>query len=170
VSRLNFRVAKPIDIGESKGEIEAALPEDLVWTLDWGANTGGPMPYWSILCLYCSGYIADALLECVPAARRSHSAYNLLFQRKPGAAFACPYCNQLLDFDEAGEPQAAESGMPVFRYGRRELELKKEADGEPPEVTLPEWALRHRFTEPGSHLPLEEYLYAEQAPPNETVP
>ena len=25
------------------------------------------MPYWSIYCLWCNGYIVDALLECVPA-------------------------------------------------------------------------------------------------------
>ncbi len=41
------------------------------------------MPYWSIYCLYCRGYIADALLECLPAAKRSMAAYRLLFQTKP---------------------------------------------------------------------------------------
>ena len=24
------------------------------------------MPYWSIYCIYCSGYISDALMECIP--------------------------------------------------------------------------------------------------------
>ena len=28
------------------------------------------MPYWSIFCLYCQGYLADALLECLPTATR----------------------------------------------------------------------------------------------------
>ena len=51
------------------------------------------MPYWSIYCLDCRGYIADAPLECLPAAKRSVAAYRLLFQAKAGAAIACPYCN-----------------------------------------------------------------------------
>ncbi len=32
------------------------------------------IPYWSVYCLYCGGYIADALLECVPAAKRTMEA------------------------------------------------------------------------------------------------
>src|SRR5947207_1015470 len=32
------------------------------------------MPYWSVFCPSCHGYIADALLECVPAAERSDPA------------------------------------------------------------------------------------------------
>ena len=24
------------------------------------------MPYWSVYCVWCGGYISDALLECVP--------------------------------------------------------------------------------------------------------
>jgi hypothetical protein len=38
------------------------------------------MPYWSIFCLYCQGYIADALLECVPVPKRANPAYRLLFR------------------------------------------------------------------------------------------
>jgi hypothetical protein len=53
----------------------------------------GAMPYWSIYCLYCGGYIADALLECVPAAKQLLLAYHQLFLAQPGAALACPYCN-----------------------------------------------------------------------------
>lgn len=60
------------------------------------------MPYWSIYCLYCQGYIADALLECVPAANRLNTAYRLLFRSRPGAALACPYCNRLVGFDDHG--------------------------------------------------------------------
>jgi hypothetical protein len=128
------------------------------------------MPYWSIYCLYCQGYIVDALLECLPAGKQSHPAYRSLFNARPGAALACPYCNGLIGFDDTGRPQAPQSGWPVFRYGRAELELKKQADGEPPTTTLLDWALRHRFTQPGSHQPLTAYTYAEQAPPDETVP
>ena len=128
------------------------------------------MPYWSIYCAFCGGYIADALLECVPAQRRTTEAYRLLFQARPGAAYACPYCNGLLGFDDLGRPRAARSGWPVFRFGRAELEMKKEADGEPASTTLEAWALRHRFIEPGTHVPLTGYTYAEQAPPNEVVP
>jgi hypothetical protein len=128
------------------------------------------MPYWSIYCVYCSGYIVDALLECVPGARQPHPAYRLLFNRKPGAALACPYCNGLLGFEDDGAPRAAPSGWPVFRYGRAELELKKQADGEPAQTALTDWALRHRFTQPGTHPPFAEYTYAEQAPPDEVVP
>jgi hypothetical protein len=128
------------------------------------------MPYWSIYCLYCRGYIADALLECLPAAKRSAAAYRLLFRAKAGAAIACPYCNGLLGFDDSGQPQVPRSGWPVFRYGQAELEIKKQADGEPPGVSHEAWALRHRFTQPGSHSPFNNYTYAEQAPPDEVVP
>jgi hypothetical protein len=128
------------------------------------------MPYWSVYCLYCLGYTADALLECVPASKQRTSAFRLLFEGKPGAALACPYCNGLMGFDGSGLPQAPKTGWPVLRYGRFELELKRTADGEPSDVPLEIWALKHRFTQPGTHLPLTGYTYAEQAPPHETVP
>jgi hypothetical protein len=128
------------------------------------------MPYWSVSCLYCRGYIADALLECLPASKRSTASYRLLFQAKSGAALACPYCNGLLGFDDSGQPQVPRPRWPVFRYGRAELDVKKQADGEPPYVSLEAWALRHRFTQPGTHSPFSSYTYAEQAPPDEIVP
>jgi hypothetical protein len=128
------------------------------------------MPYWSIYCLYCRGYIIDALLECVPAAKRTDPGYKLLFQAKPGAALACPYCNGLIGFDDHGQPKVPESGWPVFRYGAVELETKKLADGEPQSTPLPDWALRCRFVQPGTHQPLINYTHAEQAPQNEVVP
>jgi hypothetical protein len=112
----------------------------------------------------------DALLECVPATKQAHPAYVVLFHCQPGAALACPYCNGLIGFDKTGAVQAAQTGWPVFRYGHAELEAKKHADGEPPSSSLAEWALRHRFTQPGNHQPLTDYTYAEQAPPDETVP
>jgi hypothetical protein len=128
------------------------------------------MPYWSVYCLYCQGYIVDALLECVPAALRSLPAFRLLFNARPGGALACPYCNGLLGFDDQGQPQVPQPGWPVFRYGRSELEVKKLADGEPAATALADWALRHRFVQPGTHRPFVNYSYAEQAPPDETVP
>jgi hypothetical protein len=128
------------------------------------------MPYWSIYCLYCGGFIADALLECVPAARQREAAYLLLAHTQPGAALACPYCNGLLGFDQAGQPQPPQTGWPVFRYGRAELEIKKQDDGVAASTSLGDWALQYRFLRPGTHLPLSEYTYAEQAPPHETVP
>ena len=81
------------------------------------------MPYWSIYCLYCHGYIADALLECLPVAKRSSAAYRFLFHARSGAALACPYCNSLIGFDHSGQPQAPHSGWTVFRYGQAELEV-----------------------------------------------
>ncbi|HEV3256155.1 MAG TPA: hypothetical protein VG013_04690 [Gemmataceae bacterium] len=128
------------------------------------------MPYWSIYCVYYSGYIVDALLECLPARQRSHPAYRLLFNAQPGAALACPYCNGLLGFEHQGKPRSAAPGWPVFRYGRAELELNKQADGEAPATPLTHWALRPRFMHPGTHQPFTEYTYAEQTPPDETVP
>jgi hypothetical protein len=128
------------------------------------------MPYWSIYCLYCRGYIADALLECLPAAKRTSAAYRLLFQAQPGGALACPYCNGLIGFDQTGQPQVPQSGWPVFRYGLAELEIKKQVDGKPPQMILTDWALRNRFTQPGTYNPFSSYTYAEQAPPDETVP
>jgi hypothetical protein len=128
------------------------------------------MPYWSIYCLYCGGYLVDGLLECLPAAKQNTAAFLLLFRAEPGAALACPYCNGLIGFDSSGKVCTPASGWPVFRYGQHELELKKLADGEPTTVSLAEWALKHRFPWPGSHKPLEGYTYAEQAPADETVP
>jgi hypothetical protein len=55
-------------------------------------------------------------------------------------------------------------------FGRAELELKKLADGESAATALTNWALRHRFTQPGTQLPFEDYIYAEDAPLDETVP
>lgn len=127
------------------------------------------MPYWSITCPLCLGYIIDALLECVPAARQSEPTFRKLFLAQPGAALACPYCNGLFGFDLAGQPRPAPAGWPVYRYGHAELAAKKIADGEAAATTLPVWAARHRFIQPGSHPPLEGYTYAEQAPANETV-
>jgi len=128
------------------------------------------MPYWSLYCIYCSGYIVDALLECVPARMRAEPAFRHLFKTEPGAAFACPYCSGLLGFDDDGQPQVAQTGWPVFRYGRTELEAKKAADGELDTMALADWALKHRFTQPGTHQPFTDYTYAEQAPANEIVP
>jgi hypothetical protein len=128
------------------------------------------MPYWSILCVYCFGEIVDALLECLPADQKTSAAYRLLFFRQPGAALACPYCNGLIGFDNNGEPAIPQSGWPVLRYGLAELGLKKTADGEPLETSLTDWALRHRFVNPGAQYPFTSYDYAEQAPADETVP
>ena len=134
------------------------------------AGDGLDVPYWSVYCLWCNGYIADALLECIPAQARAHPGYLLLVLARPGAALGCPYCNGLIGFDNMGQPQPPQSGWPVFRYGRAELEAKRDEDGEPSTTTLPDWALRCRFLWPGSHPPFANYTYAEQAPPHEIVP
>src|SRR5437870_1339104 len=107
-----------------------------------------------MFCLYCHGYIADALLECLPTIKKSLAAYKLIFYARPGAALACPYCNGLIGFDDASKPVVPESGWPVFRYGLAELEHKRLADGEPANTPLTAWAFRHRFTQPGAHEPL----------------
>src|SRR5207253_1992888 len=91
----------------------------------------------------------------------------------PGSArgrFGMSILQRFFGFDKAGRPQAPVSGWPVFRYGQAELEVKKQADGEPPATPIADWALRHRFTQPGTHQPFTGYTYAEQAPPDETVP
>lgn len=128
------------------------------------------MPYWSISCIFCFGEIIDALLECLPANQKSDPLYRLFFTMKPGAALACPYCNRPIGFDSSSKPAVAQTGWPVFRFGLTELELKKLADGEAAQTSLTDWALHHRFTQPGTHLPFSGYVYAEQAPVNETVP
>jgi hypothetical protein len=130
------------------------------------------MPYWSVKCIFCSGFIADALLECVALKDQADPAFRLLYRLvpKPGAAFACPYCGLLLGFDDDGQPRAPESGWRVFRFSEAELEAKKIEDGEQPTTPLVDWAIRHRFMSPGSHQPFTSYTYAEQAPPNEIVP
>src|SRR6185312_5033002 len=130
------------------------------------------MPYWSIHCIFCSGMIADALLECVSDTDRNDPAYRHLNRLvpQPGAAYACPYCGMLMGFDDKGQPQVTESGWRVFRYSEIELEAKKLEDGEPLSMPIVDWALKHRFMSPGSHQPFTSYVYAEQAPANEVVP
>ena len=46
------------------------------------------MPYWSVYCVFCSGYIIDALLECVPAQNRLLPSFRSLFKMEPGAELA----------------------------------------------------------------------------------
>ncbi len=128
------------------------------------------MPYWAIFCFYCQGYISDALLECLAPNKKSHAAFRTLFFRKPGAALACPYCNGLIGFDDFKQPRVPEAGWPVFRYSQVELELKKRDDGAAPAASLTDWASVFRFSKPGTHQPFASYTYAEQAPPDETVP
>jgi hypothetical protein len=128
------------------------------------------MPYWSVYCLYCGGYVSDALLECVPPEKRSSPAYRLLFLARAGAAYACPYCDQLIGFDSSGQPTPPQPGWPVFRLGRAEHEIKRQADGEAIDVSLADWALRHRFTSPGSCLPLVRYTFAEEVSDDEIAP
>src|SRR5260370_31366221 len=128
------------------------------------------MPYWAIFCFYCQGYISDALLECLAPNKKSHAAFRTLFFRKPGAALACPYCNGLIGFDDFKQPRVPEAGWPVFRYSQVELELKKRDDGAAPAASLTDWASVFRFSQPGTHPPFASYTYAEQAPPDETVP
>jgi hypothetical protein len=98
------------------------------------------------------------------------AAYEILMDLKPGAAFPCPYCGQLLGFDSDCKAQVPSAGWPVLRLGRNELELRKEFDGEPADALLADWAARNHWIEPGTHQPLSEYKYAEQVPADETVP
>jgi hypothetical protein len=69
--------------------------------LSWLAPSDrAPVPYWTIYYLWCSGYIADALLECIPVLSRAHRGYLLLVLARPGAALRCAYCNGLIGFDD----------------------------------------------------------------------
>ena len=128
------------------------------------------MPYWAIFCLYCQGYISDALLECLPPDKKLHPAFRFLFDRKPGGALVCPYCSGLIGFDDFEQPSLPETGWPVFRYSQAELESKKRDDGAAPSASIADWARAFRFTKPGTHEPFASYAYAEQAPADETVP
>jgi hypothetical protein len=128
------------------------------------------MPHLELLCLFCGGMIRDLLLECVPKAMQQSAAYALLMDLKPGAAFPCPYCSRLIGFDDDRKAGAPQSGWPVVRYGLRELEARREFDGEPADVSLADWARKNHWIEPGTHYPLSEYQYAGQAPANEVVP
>src|SRR5262249_656371 len=86
------------------------------WQASAGPGSGRiAIPYWSIFCLYCRGYMAEVLLECVPVPKRANPAYRLLFRAQPGAALACPYCGGLIGFDAAGQPAPRSPGWPVFR-------------------------------------------------------
>jgi hypothetical protein len=98
------------------------------------------------------------------------SAYAILMELKPGAALPCPYCSRLIGFDDNQKARMPQSGWPVIRYGLAELQLRKEFDGQPTNVSLPEWAYKNHWIEPGTHYPLSEYVYAEQAPADEIVP
>jgi hypothetical protein len=128
------------------------------------------MPHLEVVCLFCGGIIRDLLLECVPEAKRETAGYAVLMELNPGAAFPCPYCGILLGFDEDHKLRTPVSGWPVIRYGMAELQLRRDADGEPSHVSLADWRRKHRWLEPGTHYPLSEYSYAEQAPADEIVP
>jgi hypothetical protein len=141
------------------------MTEKLQW---WCRGLG--MPHLEVVCLFCGGIIRDLLLECVPQAKRGTVAYALLMDLNPGAAFPCPYCSALLGFDEHHNLRTPASGWPVLRYGQAELQLRRETDGEPPGSSLPDWGRKHHWLEPGTHSPLSEYNYAEQAAKDETVP
>jgi hypothetical protein len=72
-------------------------------------------------------------------------------------------------FDEDANVCPPTSGWPIFRYARAFCEAKKLADGEPAVTALADWALQYRFMKPGTHLPLTEYTYAEDAPAHDFV-
>src|SRR5207249_1810266 len=105
----------------------------------WGLG----MPHLEVVCLFCGGIIRDLLLECVPEAKRGTLAYALLMELNPGVAFPCPYCSALLGFDEHHKLRVPASGWPVLRYGWAELQLRKDIDGEPSSVALPDWGRKH---------------------------
>jgi hypothetical protein len=128
------------------------------------------MPYWSVFCVLCRGYIADALLECLPPAKFDGPEGKLLRADSSGVALACPYCGGLIGFNANRQLIAAPSGWPVLRYSRAKLEEKKTDDGEPAQVSVSEWALRVRFDRPGSHRAFESYRFAEEVADAETVP
>jgi hypothetical protein len=92
-----------------------------------------------------------------------------LRSERPGAALACPYCSTPIGFDANGALIRAPAGWPLLRYSRAALELKMHHDGAPVGTTLEQWARDYRFDQPGSHQPLTNYLFAEQAPADETV-
>lgn len=130
-------------------------------------------PYWGKSCPLCNGLIRDSLLECLAPGKYDSPEGKLLRLEKPGAALACPYCGEPISFDDQGNLEAALSGWPLLRYSRHVLFNKMTGaneDNQPPQTPLPEWALKHRFMQPGTHNPLENYIYAEDVPANETVP
>ena len=85
----------------------------------YGQARSTDMPYWSVYCVLCGGYITDALLECVPAQKRSIPAYRLLFLNRPGAALACAYCGGLIGFDDDGQLMQAEASWRSSVTGER---------------------------------------------------
>jgi sulfur carrier protein len=131
-------------------------------------------PYFLQFCPVCAGYISDALLECLPLGSGSRAAGSpeglRLRMEQPGVALACPYCTTPIGFDPSGRLIQAPAGWPLLRYSRIVLEQKMLDDGAPQGMTLEQWALTYRFDQPGSHKPLTNYLFAEQAPSDETVP
>ena len=129
------------------------------------------MPYWSVFCLYCGGYIADALLECLPAGKRSRRGLSIVVPG-PSGQLRWPVRIATVSSDSMTTASPRSPG----RDGRssamdgRSWRSRSGADGEPPDVSLEDWALRHRFRQPGTHDPFRGYTYAEQAPLDETVP
>ena len=76
----------------------------------------------------------------------------------------------MIAFDDDSNVSPPTSGWPIFRYSRVLCEAKKLADGEPAATALSDWALKYRFMNPGTNLPLTEYTYAEDAPALDIVP
>lgn len=131
-------------------------------------------PYFAQPCPACAGYISDSLLECLPTGKASRAADSpegrRLRMAQAGVALACPYCNTPIGFDQSGQLIHAPAGWPLLRYSRAAVEQKMQDEGIPPGTTLEQWAVTTRFDQPGSHQPLVNYLFAEQAPSDETVP
>jgi hypothetical protein len=127
------------------------------------------MPYIMQRCPSCNGYISDFLLECMPADRKAEQPLRQVMMEKPGGAVACPYCSTPIGFPTPGKLGLAQPGWPIYRYSQQLLEMKRESDGAPEGISIQQWALEYRLTEPGSHKPFENYRYAEQAG-HEVVP
>lgn len=133
------------------------------------------MPWWlDFFCPHCKGILRDGLFECFPKDRQGSAECLLLDDCKPGAAFACPYCNGLIGFRLDKKPQKAETSWPVLRYDRDALNRKREQDGFSAQIPLGEWYTQARLWEddrpPVGYPPFGCYTYAEDAPANETVP
>jgi hypothetical protein len=121
---------------EVTGDALPSWPGSLSWLagpVQWGSGPGrvvlsegasclrAAMPHWSIFCLYCQGYIADALLECIPVGQRSAPAFRPLFNGQPGGALDCPSYDGLIGFDDDGQPSFRSGGPPCAESATRWL-------------------------------------------------
>jgi hypothetical protein len=100
----------------------------------------------------------------VANAHQAQPEFKALVQQLPGGAITCPYCQQAVEYDSAGQLLVVSIRTPL-RYSRVKMELRARDYGNaknPPDqgMTAEQWIAEEKLM-PGA---LHGYLYSEDAP------